>query len=291
MFYSKKTTNKSFIGLWRELQRCNVENNIFPLQTNEKALNTYNLEEMIYIINDKDKKLSADVFKVITKECVENVWFYFREILYLKDQLSDCDSDEPIHFEITKRICYMLYLYSKNKSFIIINPNKDEEIALKLLWNYHRSIITDDLVLIKERESETGLFKELANLTSYMPIKMLMGGSQVLTSGNGHTTLINDDTYKEFPNKFSTEDIDRKISTLQKIDNAYPTVFSFNNFCKVYAYLFQKRDSVKIYGVLKEPMRINENKMFYYTSKAFIPQVTDKIFDTPDGELYDIYYI
>lgn len=291
MFYSKKTTNKSFINLWRELQRCNVENNIFPLQTNEKALNTYNLEEMVSIINGKDKKLSTEVFKVITKECVENIWFYFREILYLEDWLSDCNSDEPIHFEITKRICYMLYLYSKNKSFIIIDPNEDEEIALKLLWNYHRSIITDDLVLIKERESETGLFKELANLTSYMPIKMLMGGSQVLTSGNGHTTLINDDTYKEFPNKFSTEDIDRKISTLQKIDNAYPTVFSFNNFCKVYAYLFQKRDSVKIYGVLKEPMRINENKMFYYTSKAFIPQVTDKIFDIPDGELYDIYYI
>ena len=291
MFYSKKTTNKSFINLWRELQRCNVENNIFPLQTNEKALNTYNLEEMVSIINGKDKKLSTEVFKVITKECVENIWFYVREILYLEDWLSDCNSDEPIHFEITKRICYMLYLYSKNKSFIIIDPNEDEEIALKLLWNYHRSIIPDDLVPIKERESEVGLFKELADLTSFMPIKMLMGGSQVLTSGNGHTVLINDNTYKEFPNKFSTEDIDRKIYTLQKIDNAYPTIFSFNNFCKVYAYLFKKRNSVKIYGILREPMRTNENKMFYYTSKAFIPQVTDKIFDTPDGELCDIYYI
>ena len=291
MFYSKKTTNKSFINLWRELQRCNVENNIFPLQTNEKALNTYNLEEMVSIINGKDKKLSTEVFKVITKECVENIWFYFREILYLEDWLSDCNSDEPIHFEITKRICYMLYLYSKNKSFIIIDPNEDEEISLKWLLNYHRSIITDDLVLIKERESEVGLFKELADLTSFMPIKMLMGGSQVLTSGNGHTVLINDNTYKEFPNKFSTEDIDRKIYTLQKIDNAYPTIFSFNNFCKVYAYLFKKRNSVKIYGILREPMRTNENKMFYYTSKAFIPQVTDKIFDTPDGELCDIYYI
>lgn len=291
MFYSKKTTNKSFISLWRELQRCNVENNIFPLQTNEKGLNNYNLENMMSVINGKDKKLSANLFKIITQECVENIWFYFREMLYLEDTYSDCNSGKPVHFEITKRICYMLYLYSKNKSFIIIDPNEDEKIALELLWNYHRSILTDDIVLINKRESEEKLFKETAYLTSFMPIKMLMGGAQVLTSGNTHTVLINDTAYKDFPNKFSTDDIDKKISILQKIDNARPTIFSFDNFCKVYAYIFQKRDTVKLYGTLDDSMRTNERQMFYYTSKAFIPQVTDKIFDTPDGKLYDIYYI
>ena len=290
MFYSKKTTNISFINLWRTLQRLNVANNIFPLQTIEKPFNNYDVEYINNIIRGKDKKLSETVFKELTKECVENIWFYFREILFLEDL--EYGGKDPVHFDITLRICYMLYLYSKKKSFFILNPSVDELIALKLLWNYHRSIITDDLVILKGCEYEEPLFKEAAQLTAFMPVKLLIGGAQALVPGRGHIILINDDVYKEFPsNKFVTDDIDRKISNIKKIDTAYPTFFSFDDYYKVYAYILEKRNAVRFYLTLNDVLKTKEGQIFYYTSKAFIPQVTEKIFDTPDGALQDIYFI
>ena len=236
MFYSKKTTNISFINLWRTLQRLNVTNNIFPLQTIEKSFNNYDLDYINNVIRGKDKKLSETVFKELAKECIDNIWFYFREILFLEDL--EYYGNEPVHFDITLRICYMLYLYSKKKSFFVLNPSVDELIALKLLWNYHRSIITDDLLILKNSNDENNLFKELAQMLSFMPIKLFMGGTQALIPSNSHSIIINDNNYKEFPlNKFIIDDMSRKMTMIEKIDNARPTFFSFDDFYKVYAYI------------------------------------------------------
>lgn len=290
MFYSKKTTNTSFISLWRTLQRLNINNNIFPLQTIEKAFNNYDLAYIENVIKGKDKKLSEAVFKELTEECVNNIWFYFREILFLEDL--EYGGNEAVHFKITLRICYMLYLYSKKKSFFILNPSIDELITLKLLWNFHKSIITDDLLILKNSNDENNLFKELAQILSFMPIKLFMGGTQALIPSNSHSIIINDNNYKEFPlNKFIIDDMNRKMTMIEKIDNARPTFFSFDDFYKVYAYILEKRNYVRFYLTLNNITKTQEGQIFYYTTKAFIPHVTEKIFDTPDSELHEIYFI
>ena len=280
MFYSKKTTNISFINLWRTLQRLNVTNNIFPLQTIEKSFNNYDLDYINNVIRGKDKKLSETVFKELAKECIDNIWFYFREILFLEDL--EYYGNEAVHFKITL----------KKKSFFILNPSVDELIALKLLWNYHRSIITDDLLILKNSNDENNLFKELAQMLSFMPIKLFMGGTQALIPSNSHSIIINDNNYKEFPlNKFIIDDMSRKMTMIEKIDNARPTFFSFDDFYKVYAYILEKRNYVRFYLTLNNITKTQEGQIFYYTTKAFIPHVTEKIFDTPDSELHEIYFI
>ena len=289
MFYNKKTTNKSFISLWRELQRCNVTNNIFPLQTEENIINNYKLNDMIELIRGKDKKIAETVMRILTKESIENIWFYFREILFVEDMISDNNIGIPVHFEITKRIAYMFYLYSKKKSFILVDPSIDELTAFKLLWNYHRSICTDDLVILPDREDEISLFKEVAHLTSFMPVKLLMGSAQAIIPGVNHTFIMNDDVYKYFPSKIYTDDIDNKLRFMTKIDNSNPSVFMFNNLYKAYAYSMEKK--YRLYGTISNWVSTKEGQIFYYTVKAFIPYVTDKIFDTPDNELQDIYII
>ena len=45
------------------------------------------------------------------------------------------------------------------------------------------------------------------------------------------------------------------------------------------------------YLTLNNITKTQEGQIFYYTTKAFIPHVTEKIFDTPDSELHEIYFI
>ena len=52
MFYARNTENKSFIDMWRELQRCDVSNNIFPLNTKNKILILFIQRILFKFIND-----------------------------------------------------------------------------------------------------------------------------------------------------------------------------------------------------------------------------------------------
>ena len=103
---NKETTNKSFINMWHYLQDLNVENNSFMLELKNKDLKNKDIT---------NKDIEQEVFE----ECVNNIWFFFREYVRLIYPIS-MNSIEPLYmpFVLTPENMAMIYLYDKGVNFI-----------------------------------------------------------------------------------------------------------------------------------------------------------------------------
>lgn len=103
---NKETTNKSFINMWHYLQDLNVENNSFMLELKNKDLKNKDIT---------NKDIEQEVFE----ECVNNIWFFFREYVRLIYPIS-MNSIESLYmpFVLTPENMAMIYLYDKGVNFI-----------------------------------------------------------------------------------------------------------------------------------------------------------------------------
>ena len=136
MYYAKNTTNQSFIDMWRYLQRSNVTNNIFMLETNHKELVNFSWEW--YKSLDQSSPEYATYRELINDECENNIWFYFREIVMGQDYESPTTQYSK-HFTLTPRKMLMIYLFNK-VSYIALNLTREERDTLALLWEYASGI-------------------------------------------------------------------------------------------------------------------------------------------------------
>ena len=79
IFYDTETTNLTFLQVANDLRRLGIKNNKFFLRLNDRGLQgidphgplVYKSEELVYrIIN----------------ECMNNIWYYLREVAMIADQ-------------------------------------------------------------------------------------------------------------------------------------------------------------------------------------------------------------
>ena len=289
MFYARKTENKSFIDMWRELQRCDVSNNIFPLNTKNKILKDYKKDDILNLDPETQRQDIITKLKLITNESRTNIWFYFREILFIHDETSVAEND-LIHFPINKKILYMLYLYENNISFILKDPNELEILALKLLWNYQRSMYGNELCFVYDDKEVELLTLEINKIINNLPIKVMTGSSQTIDVGNNHCFLVNKDIFHYDIKSM----IDHRINSITPKDTT-PVLFSFDNKDSVgyrfYSNILSYLKSSKIYGVIKDSYKSYEGQVFENTAKAFIPEIDESIFDTNLNLLNNIYFI
>ena len=162
MNYSMKTTNKSFINMWRYLQRNNVENNLFMLETKRKDLIDFSIEK--YMSMDRDHPSFLIHRSKVIEEAKENIWFYFRELVMVPDETSITGYK---HFELTPEFMMMIYLYDKQKSFINLNTDNDQ--CLHFLWNIHQSLHESDMVLVNNYDKTIEISKNVKKLYSATP--------------------------------------------------------------------------------------------------------------------------
>ena len=182
MYYSTKTDNKSFINMWRYLQRNNIENNLFMLQTIRKELVDFTIDK--YNSMDKESPSFLTLKSNVIDEVKENIWFYFRELVMVPD---DSSVTGYKHFELTPKSMMMIYLYQKNKSFI--NINTDDEICLYFLWNYHKSLYNKDLVLTNSLTKNEEISLDIKKHISHMSCQVPLGSTQAISDGIDHSIL------------------------------------------------------------------------------------------------------
>lgn len=289
MFYARNTENKSFIDMWRELQRCDVSNNIFPLNTKNKILKDYKKDDILNLDAETQRQDLITKLKLITTESRTNIWFYFREILFIRDKTSVAEND-LIHFPINKKILYMLYLYENNISFILRDPNELEILALKLLWNYQRSMYGNELCFVYDDKEVESLTLEINKIICNLPIKVMTGSSQTIDVGYNHSFLVTEDIFRHDIKSM----INHKLNNITPKD-ATPVLFSFDNKTGIgyrfYSNILSYLKSSKIYGVMKDSYKSYEGQVFENTAKAFIPEIDESIFDTSLNLLNNIYFI
>ena len=198
MYYSMKTTNKSFINMWRYLQRENIENNLFMLQTHDKDLVDFSIEKY-KSMDREDPNFLIYKYKII-EEAKSNIWFYFRELLVMPDENGGY---KP--FELNPCSMMMIYLYTKGKSFI----NTDlihSSLTLQFLWNYHKSLYNTDIVLVNNLDSIDKISNDIKKHIAHMECQVPLGSSQIISDNRYHYIMSNLDSFNNYYNKKDSED-------------------------------------------------------------------------------------
>lgn len=138
--YTTQTKNKSFIKMWRQLQKMEVDNaeEILYLK-NENLCDT----DVFNILLENDTSI-PNIREMIIKECKENIWFFFREVVKLPIIAT---SDECTRFIITKESYILIKNYIKGIPTMLVKdtftPHSGITTTLLLLALYHNLIIKE----------------------------------------------------------------------------------------------------------------------------------------------------
>ena len=104
------TSNFSFLKVEEQLRLQGIKNSDFMLEL---------IDEDLVGIDPYDSTLSDELKQKIITESNNNIWYYFRELLKIKNYNGDF-----IPFKLTKLTATMIYLYHNN-SHQYINAHKE----------------------------------------------------------------------------------------------------------------------------------------------------------------------
>lgn len=293
MNYSMKTTNKSFINMWRYLQRYYVENNLFMLQTNSPDLVDFSIEK--YMSFDRDDPSFPVYRSKVIQEAKENIWFYFRELAVMPDETSITGYKQ---FELTPESMMMIYLYEKNKSFI--NTTTDNEFCLHYLWNRTTSIYNNDLVMVNDIDTAMDISKQIKKVVANMPIQVPFGSTQVMSDDVNHFIVCDLKSFQDFylHQKYKSFDLyvfdkSEKYLTDNPWVNKLVPIFILEDNLSLLAY--------------SHILELNHGEVFYFNTignnnstdkiildkflKMMYPKADTSIYDTSEINLKSLYII
>ena len=292
MYYSLKTTNKSFVDMWRYLQRENVENNLFMLQTHDKDLVDFSIEK--YKNMDREDPNFLVYRSKIIEESKNNIWFYFRELVVVPDENGGYK-----HFELNPTSMMMIYLYEKEKSFIntdLINSS----LTLHFLWNYHRSLYNTDIVLVNKLESVDKISSDIKRHIAHMECQVPLGSSQIMSDDRYRYVISDFNSFKNYYNTKECEDELYYIKILrsfikERLINNLGTKSTYRIFiletdmCNLpYAQLDTVDDLIVCLNIMNKD-RVGSGVA--YKSIEYKEKATSKVYDTKDDELQRFYVI
>lgn len=294
MYYSTKTSNKSFINMWRFLQRNKIQNNLFMLQTNRKELVDFSIEKFQSM--DREDPYFAIYKSMIIEEIKENIWFYFRELVVIPDETSLTGYS---HFELTQENMLMIYLYDKQKSFI--NFKSENELCLQFLWNRYSSIYNNDIVLINNHDIVKELSDDMRKHIASMECQIPLGSNQIISDHTNRYITCNE---KAFNNHYF---INRNYNLIDDIKYVYNTYAQRNSWIEepLTIFILEKDMPLITYScVIKD---FNRNKYNLYLNgidnnsidrsvlknflSGYFTSASSIIYDMDDNDLHSMYLI
>lgn len=295
MHYSMKTTNKSFINMWRFLQRNKIQNNLFMLETKRKELVDFSIEK--YQSMDKEDPYFEIYRSLLIDEVKENIWFYFRELVVVPDDNSITGYK---HFELTPDSMMMIYLYNKRKSFI--NFNIENELCLQFLWNRTVSIKNNDVVLINNYDVVNELSNDIRKHIASMKCQIPLGSNQIFSNNINHHIMCN---LKTFNNNYLINRNYDLNNDIKRVYNYYIqgnhwiedpiTIFILENDMPIitYSYLINSFKKNKYNLYLNGITNTNsiDNVVLKNFLNGYFTQATSFIYDIEDNNLNDLYLV
>jgi len=292
MYYSMKTTNKSFINMWRYLQRENVENNLFMLQTHSKNLVDFSIEK--YKSMDKEDPNFLIYRSKIIEEAKNNIWFYFRELVVVPDENGGY---KP--FELNPSSMMMIYLYEKGISFINTDLN-DGALTLQFLWNYHKSLYNTDIVLVHNLESVDKISSDIKKHIAHMECQVPLGSSQIMSDNRYRYVISNFNSFKKYYNKKEFDEELYYIKTLRSFikerlinnlgtESTYRIFILETDMCNLSYAQLDTADDLKVCMNIMKKDRVGSDVV--YKSIEYKEKATSKVYDTRDDELNKFYVI
>lgn len=277
MKYDRKTENKSFIDMWHHLQRYNIENNIFMLGTRDSMLLEFSMDKWNSFprVTDSDYKVIESFKYRLIDEIRENIWFYFREIVFVPDKE---DPGKFKHFNLTPQTMMMIYLYINNSSYITTEINDNILITQYFLWAYNRHFKNNDMIITNNVNNINTIVKDIDCMILNSKTPIAIGLNEMISTNFRRCIFIND---KSFTDKFNLHSF---------VDKEYNKQVSINTWMNKSKTLFTlNTESVNIYD---EIIKLNNKYKLYLLENRDIDNI-DKagvlIYDK--NKLKDIYLI
>nr|DAR44592.1 MAG TPA: large terminase [Caudoviricetes sp.] len=113
------TKNKSFIQMWRYLQDMDVENADFMLRLDDESLIDFSPSDFS---NLESKDEINELHEKVQRECRNNIWFFFREVVNVNMFGLSYNSPVPqlhIPYQLNYNALWAIYLYSNGVNFAI----------------------------------------------------------------------------------------------------------------------------------------------------------------------------
>lgn len=137
------TTNRSFINVWhniqdREAQPVNVIDNGFMLELKNEKLDGIELENL----TDYDLETELYYREAIREECKNNVWYFFREILRIPNELNIAlgDYTNASKFTLTEKSLDLIWAYDNGYSFVNQRSDMESVLCITALYLYTKFI-------------------------------------------------------------------------------------------------------------------------------------------------------
>lgn len=304
MNIARNTENKSFLKMWRYLQKEGIENNIFMLDTKDKTLMNFSTDK--YLEMDREDPTFEIYHRKIIIEAQENIWFYFRELMVM-EYIDENGIKSYTKFQLDPVSMMMIYLYDKNKSFVLIDNKEKYLVVLGLLWNYHKSLYSTEYLVSSSKPELDEIVRDTTELITNMPIKVLLGSSQAIDksridhilvlseesinhtyiskqiSGIRKDTLINtiiDQSFKSMKESF--------VTNISSKDKHFPAFFSLNvkENCLVYSYLLGllDNDCTLYLSGFRKGFDESKQNIFYKMLSNCTPMASNQIYDTKQLE-------
>ena len=277
MKYDRKTKNRSFVDMWHYLQRYNVENSIFMLGTKDNLLLNFSLDEWNSLPRNGDEDYkNIEKFRLrLIDEIRENIWFYFREIVFIPDKENP---GKFKHFNLTPETMMMIYLYINNISYVTTNINDDILMTQYFLWIYNRQFKNNDMIITNNVNNINTIVKDIDCMILNSKTPIAIGLNEMISTSFRRCIFIND---KSFTDKFNLHSfVDKEYKKHVSINtwmNKSKTLFTLNN------------ESVNIYD---DVIKLNDEYNLYLLGNKDIDNI-DKagvlIYDK--NKLKDVYLI
>lgn len=137
------TTNRSFINVWhniqdKEVQPVNVSDNGFMLELKNEKLDGIELENL----SDYDLETELYYREAIQEECKNNVWYFFREILRIPNDLNIATGNytNASKFTLTEKSLDLIWAYDNGYSFVNQRSDMESVLCITALYLYTKFI-------------------------------------------------------------------------------------------------------------------------------------------------------
>jgi hypothetical protein len=186
MYYQMSTKNESFLEMSKLLKSRGVKNNKFMLRLDNRRL---------VDIDPYDKDLSSDIEMLILQECRSNIWYFLREVIRVREPMSD----EKSRFRLNLSTTAFIWLHSMQVSSIIHTPRQQcATLTIHTLEYYTRYI---------SPYFASSDYKAINDFRIYCPVSILGLSASMKNKVNYEINYINDFEemiYKEIKNNHKT---------------------------------------------------------------------------------------
>lgn len=220
-----KTKNQSFIDMAHYLKNNGVKNYKFMMEIKNK-----NLEW----VDPYDPNLLESTQKAIIDECIENPWYFFREVLRVKTV-----GNEKTQFKLNKGNTAMMWLFFKGvDTLTYLSTGSYKTTTALALVAYNILFHSDTKTIIGSLRTDVSisLLYRINELCEQLPDYIQLSKKVSYSRGDAHIEITSNNSnvkvWQIHENKFQTTETSRSVNATVQLFDDIDFIENFEEFFK-----------------------------------------------------------